>query len=53
MEMEQDKKNRQEILEKRKEKITCECGAIITKGAIYRHKKSMKHIKLTTCIIID
>jgi len=49
--------NKKKILEKIKkyeaEKITCECGAIITRGAILRHRKTMKHIKLTECIIID
>ena len=31
------------IKEKAKEKITCECGAIITKCNINRHTKSIKH----------
>ncbi len=29
--------------EKRKEKITCECGAVITKQHFIRHTKSIKH----------
>jgi hypothetical protein len=34
--------------EKQKEKITCICGCIISKNAMYLHKKSKKHIKLMT-----
>jgi len=49
--------NKQELNKKmtkwRQEKITCECGAIITRGAKSQHLKSLKHIKLTQCIIID
>ena len=35
----QKKKNR----EQNKEKITCECGCILTKYALTRHEKSQKH----------
>jgi len=35
--------NRQIINEKAKEKITCECGCIVRKGDIARHKKSNRH----------
>ncbi len=28
------------------EKITCECGCIITKGGLKRHKERLKHIEL-------
>tara|TARA_R110000772_G_scaffold268128_1_gene394221 strand:+ start:98 stop:610 length:513 start_codon:yes stop_codon:yes gene_type:complete len=38
---ESDKK---EYLEKRKEKIVCECGELTNKKGISRHKKSKKHI---------
>ena len=40
--------NKEKILEKMKEKITCECGCIITRSNIGQHRKSKKHIKLTT-----
>jgi len=46
-------KNKEKILERAKEKITCECGAIVRRGGIAEHKKSLKHLKLTECIIID
>jgi len=35
--------NKEQIAEKRKEKVTCECGSIIRKCALGRHKKSIKH----------
>ena len=31
---------------KRKEKVTCECGCILAKGALIKHKKTNKHLKL-------
>jgi len=40
---EYNKKNREKIAEKRKEKVTCECGAVVVKYALGRHKKSIKH----------
>jgi len=39
-------KNKEELKEKSKEKITCECGCIITKTDLARHKKTNKHITL-------
>jgi len=45
--------NKEEINKKRLEKITCECGAIVSKAGLGRHKKTIKHIKLTECIIVD
>ena len=36
--------NRESIREKQKEKITCECGCIVNKNHLARHKKSNKHI---------
>jgi len=45
--------NKKEINKKKSEKITCECGALVSKQNLSRHKKTMKHIKLTECIIID
>lgn len=31
--------------EKRKIKITCECGTVMRKDSIYKHKKTKKHLK--------
>ena len=39
------KKNRAIMKEKRGEKITCECGSVITKHHLARHKRSKKHQK--------
>ena len=36
---------KEEILEKCKQKITCECGSIVRKTAIVRHTRSTKHIQ--------
>ena len=36
--------NKDIINEQRKEKITCECGTIVRKTDIARHRKSLKHI---------
>jgi hypothetical protein len=33
-----------EIAEKRKQKITCECGSVICKGDKYKHLKTKKHL---------
>ena len=38
--------NLEKIKENSKEKITCECGSIVAKKNIIRHKTSMKHINL-------
>ena len=38
--------NKDEINESKGEKITCECGCVVRKGEISRHKKTRKHIKL-------
>ena len=45
--------NKEEISKKRSEKLICECGELVSKRNIARHKKTIKHIKLTECIIID
>ena len=37
------KTHREQINEKKREKVTCECGAIVTKGYLSEHKKSIKH----------
>lgn len=39
-----NKKYRDENKEKINEKITCECGSIVRKHDIARHRKSLKHI---------
>ena len=38
--------NKDKILEQQKQKMTCDCGCIVNKGSITRHKKSKKHKKL-------
>mgnify|MGYP003122057104 FL=1 len=38
--------NKDKIAEKTKQKVTCECGCIIRKGDLSRHKKTKKHLKL-------
>ena len=52
-----DKDKRQENWIKNKnkmlEKIKCDCGALVSSCNLKRHKKSMKHLKLTECLIID
>jgi len=44
---EQDKeyrqKNKEKISEREKEKIECDCGSIVCRSAIARHKRSKKH----------
>ena len=37
--------NKEAIAEKRAEKITCECGATISRGSKSGHLKSKKHLK--------
>ena len=39
-------KNREKFLEYSKQKLTCECGIIITRQSVSDHKKSKKHIEL-------
>jgi hypothetical protein len=38
--------NKNKISEKRKQKITCECGCVVTKRHISKHHESKKHIDL-------
>lgn len=45
--------NKEKIRQKESEIITCECGCKITRNKLARHKKSLKHIKLTECIILN
>ena len=35
--------NKEQITKQKKEKITCECGCIMRRGDIARHRKSNKH----------
>jgi len=41
-----NKKYREENKEKIKEKVKCECGYLVSKINIQRHRKSKKHLKL-------
>ena len=36
-------KNKEQIIQKQKEKITCECGAIVSTGYLSNHEKTKKH----------
>ena len=38
--------NKDEINEKRKEKTTCECGCVVARSNLLRHKKLQKHLEL-------
>jgi hypothetical protein len=38
--------NREIILEKLKETITCECGCVVNKYHLQRHKRTKKHLSL-------
>ena len=35
--------HKDKILEHRKQKVACECGSILRKGDLARHKRSKKH----------
>ena len=37
--------NKDKLLEQRKQKITCECGCVVSRSHLTRHKTSNKHIK--------
>jgi hypothetical protein len=39
--------HKEKISEQKKEQITCECGCILTKDGLGRHRKSQKHLLLT------
>jgi hypothetical protein len=38
--------NKDKLAEQQKQKVTCECGCISTRGNLPRHRKSLKHLKL-------
>ena len=40
------KKNKETILKRLKEKTKCECGCIVIKNSLNRHKLTPKHLKL-------
>tara|TARA_R110000796_G_C14302875_1_gene405500 strand:- start:46 stop:549 length:504 start_codon:yes stop_codon:yes gene_type:complete len=37
-------KNKEEYSEKSKQKVLCECGKLLSKGSMFRHIKTQKHI---------
>lgn len=39
------KENKDRLNARKKEKITCECGAVVSRGNIYNHRKSKAHGK--------
>ena len=39
-------KNKDRLNKERREKIKCDCGILLNKNSIYKHKKSTKHQKL-------
>ena len=39
------KENREKNVQKMREKITCDCGSVVRKSGIVRHKKTAKHQK--------
>jgi len=38
--------NKEKIREQQKEKVKCECGGVVRKDSLHRHRKSKKHLKL-------
>ena len=40
-----NEKNREKIRTRKKQKIKCECGSVITKASMSRHKRTQKHQK--------
>lgn len=38
--------NKERISEKNKEKVTCECGTVLTKKCLSRHRKTQNHSDL-------
>jgi len=39
------KESRKRTVEKRKKKVTCECGCVVSKAYLSTHKKSKKHLE--------
>lgn len=42
--------NKEAIAEKNKEKIKCECGILITRNNMAKHKKTTKHLLMAKII---
>ena len=38
--------NKEKLYKQKKERVSCECGSIVNRGELSRHRKSKKHIKL-------
>ena len=38
--------NKEQISKQKKERVSCECGSIVNRDELSRHRKSKKHIKL-------
>ena len=43
--------NRERLLEQKKQKVKCECGCVVIKREIERHRKSNKHQRLMLNIL--
>jgi len=43
-------RNKEQINEQKKEKVVCECGSIISRGALLTHKKRKKHLNYINSI---
>jgi len=43
-------KNRETQLEKKRAKITCECGSVVASDKIARHRRTAKHARLMTSL---
>ena len=43
------KENREKLNQKSKEKVECECGCILNKSTLSRHRKTPRHAKLMSC----
>ena len=41
--------NIETILERNKQRVECDCGCIVTKNYMSRHKKSKKHFESLNC----
>lgn len=42
------RKHREDVLKYSKQKVKCECGAMITRANLNHHRKTIKHRKLLT-----
>lgn len=42
--------NKEAIAEKNKEKLTCECGILITRNNMAKHRKTTKHLLMAKII---